>query len=71
MSNIDYSERVTLIRAQGEPEEMSLGEAVRTVMSWPDVRDRMTASILRNGEPLLEKKQIEAVFGRPDFPISN
>ena len=71
MSDIDYDEIVTLIRAQGEPEEMSLAEAVRTVMSWPDLRDRMTVAILRNGEPLLKEKQIEAVSKRPDFPISN
>ena len=71
MSNIDFNERVSLIRGHGEPKEMSLAEAVRTVMSWPDVRDRMTAAILREGEPLMSSSQIEAVFNRSDFPISN
>ena len=71
VSDIDYNEIVSLVRAQGEPEEMSLAEAVRTVMSWPDLRDRMTAAILSNGEPLLDSKQIEAVSKRSDFPISN
>ena len=71
MSDIDYNERVSLIRGQEEPKEMSLAEAVRTVMSWPDVRDRMTATILREGEPLRDLSEIEAVFKRSDFPISN
>ncbi len=71
MSDIDYNERVRLIREQGEPKEMSLADAVRTVMSWPDVRDRMTAAILCEGESLMDLSQIKAVFNRSDFPISN
>ncbi len=70
MNDIDYNERVTLIRPQREPEEMSLAKAVRTVMGWPDVRDRMTAAILREGEPLTKMSEIEAVFSRLDFPNS-
>ena len=71
MTDIDYNERVRLIRGQEGPKEMSLADAVRTVMSWPDVGDRMDAEILRDGEPLMTSSQIKAVFDRSDFPISN
>jgi hypothetical protein len=71
MSDYDYNETVRLVLAQGEPKDLSLADAVRTVMSWP-TKDRMMAAILRDdGSPIMESSEIEAIYQRSDFPISN
>lgn len=47
----DTSKKVVLLR-KGAREEVSLEDAVRTVMQLTTLSERLTCTILRNGSPL-------------------
>lgn len=74
MEDIDYSERVRLV-ASWLPdgfEDVSLAEAVVKVMALESLRGDMNVGIVRAGRTTLTtRKQIKAIFDRPDFPQGN
>ena len=71
MDDIDYSETVRLV-ASWLPEgyeDISLAEAVIKVMALESLRDDMNVGIVLKGRTTLTtRKQIKAIFDRPDFP---
>lgn len=74
MDEIDYSEKVRLV-ASWLPdgyEDVSLAEAVIKVMALESLRDDMNVGIVLKGRTTLTtRKQIKAIFDRPDFPHGN
>ncbi len=56
---MDYSQRVRLLHADDEPRDLSLAEAVSTVMSW-DTTDRSASAIVWDGVRIMVRFDIEA-----------
>ena len=71
MTDIEYSEHVTIPRPGQGPKVMSLAQAVQSVATMKSIRDRRQTAILRAGEPLTELAEIEAIYSRSDFPTFN
>ena len=68
---MNYGEKVTLVRPALPAREMALAEAVEVIMHLPDIRDRLSAGIARDGDPpLLRYEDIAAIYSDPDFPRS-
>ena len=70
MDLIDYNEGVRLLIAGEEVQDMTLAEAVWTVMVLEVGRVRVSARHLRDGAPVLRFTEIQAIHARPDFPRS-
>lgn len=68
MNRTDYSEAVRLLMPGLKNADMSLANAVRTVMDCADPKVRMMAVIVRDGEPIRNYVDIERIYTRPDFP---
>lgn len=71
MDDIDYSEKVRLV-ASWLPEgyeDVTLAEAVIKVMALDAMQNDVNVGIVRGGRTTLStRKQIKAIFDRPDFP---
>lgn len=64
--DIDYSEPVVLLKADGD-KAMSLAGAVRTVMLLTSLGDRLACTIMRKGAAM-HYAEIVRIAGRNDFP---
>ena len=70
MDLIDYNEVVRLLIAGEEVQEMTLAEAVWTVMFLEVGRVRVSARILLDGAPVLRFTEIKDINDRTYFQIS-
>jgi hypothetical protein len=68
MDEINYHEPVSLLLAGEAPRETTLAEAVHLVVHEEDALVRASAHILRDGAPIRQLRDIEAIYARPDFP---